>query len=76
MIPMKNLQQLTIEITRLTTEIEENYPELYRNLGENPLTIPNTPHPGIDLAILNDYLGSLKAMLQAQRDADRQAAHS
>ncbi|MCI2227611.1 hypothetical protein MC378_00410 [Polaribacter sp. MSW13] len=60
---MKNLQTLLTEITQLTTNIETNYPELYRSLDENPLTIPSVNHPHMDVKIMQDYLGSLKQLL-------------
>lgn len=61
---MKNLRKLLTEITQLTTNIETNYPELYRSLDENPLTIPETDHPHIDKQIMESYLESLKQLLK------------
>lgn len=61
---MDNLKTLLTEITRLTYTIETNYPELYRFLDENPMTIPATNHPHIDSAVLGEYLESLKGLLQ------------
>lgn len=61
---MKNLSKLLTEITQLTTNIETNYPELYRYLDENPLTIPSTNHPHIDKQIMENYLESLKQLLK------------
>ncbi len=61
---MKNLHSLLTEITQLTTTIETNYPELYRSLDENPMTIPAVKHPHIDKDILEDYLESLKQLLE------------
>lgn len=60
---MNNLRNLLTEITQLTTNIETNYPELYRNLDENPLTIPASNHPHIDKQIMEEYLESLKELL-------------
>ena len=37
---MRNLQKVLNEITDLTLEIENNYPELYQFLEENPIAIP------------------------------------
>lgn len=61
---MKNLRKLLIEITQLTTNIETNYPELYRSLDENSLTIPTTDHPHIDIQVMENYLESLKQLLK------------
>jgi len=61
---MEKLHMLFNEITQLTNHIETNYPELYRFLGENPLTIPSKDHPEIDVKIMQNYLESLKGLLQ------------
>lgn len=61
---MKNLHKLFREITLLTTNIETNYPELYRYLDENPMTIPVNDHPDIDVETMQDYLKSLKELLR------------
>jgi hypothetical protein len=61
---MKKLRTLLTEITQLTTNIETNYPELYRSLDENPLTIPATDQPHIDMEIMENYLESLKQLLK------------
>lgn len=61
---MNNLKSVVTEITQLTTNMETNYPELYRTLDENPLTIPATNHPHIDKQVMNDYLDSLKELLK------------
>ncbi len=61
---MKNLHSLLTEITQLTTTIETNYPELYRSLDENPMTIPAVKHPHIDKDIMEEYLESLKQLLE------------
>jgi len=60
---MEKMHKLFREITLLTTNIEVNYPELYRFLGENPLTIPSDDHPDIDVDIMQNYLESLKELL-------------
>lgn len=51
---------------QLTTNIENNFPELYRKLDENPITIPSESHPEINQKVLEDYLESLKKMLRDQ----------
>ena len=52
------------EITQLTSNIETNYPEIYRLLDENTLTIPADGHPTIDNKVLESYLQTLKELLK------------
>ncbi len=61
---MKDLHNILREIIQLTVNIETNYPELYRFLDENPMTIPTTNHPHVDKAVMQEYLESLKQLLQ------------
>lgn len=61
---MKDQHNILREITQLTTIIETNYPELYRNLDENPITLPESNHPDINKQALQDYLESLKQLLK------------
>jgi hypothetical protein len=61
---MKNLQNILQEITQLTTNIETNYPELYRYLDENPLTLPTMDKPHMDKKVLESYLKSLEELLR------------
>ena len=61
---MKTEKKLLTEITRLTTSIETNYPELYKHLEEIPLTIPSEDDPEITIRSLQDYLESLKQLLK------------
>ncbi|WP_075350319.1 hypothetical protein [Algoriphagus marinus] len=68
---MRNLQSLLREILQLTTNIENNFPELYRKLDENPITIPSESSPKIDKKILQDYLESLKKLLRDQLEEHR-----
>ncbi|AUC75390.1 MULTISPECIES: hypothetical protein [unclassified Olleya] len=60
---MKDLQQVLTDITQLTGNIETNYPELYRSLDENPLTLPMSKHPHMDKKVMTDYLEGLKQLL-------------
>jgi hypothetical protein len=60
---MKNLQNTITEITKITSNIETNYPELYATLDETPLTIPSEPYPKMNIEIMEDYLDSLKQIL-------------
>ncbi|AUC83635.1 hypothetical protein [Lacinutrix sp. Bg11-31] len=61
---MKKLQNILTDITRLTLNIETNYPELYRTLDENPMTIPTIAHPEMNETTMQDYLESLKQLLK------------
>ncbi|WP_299323737.1 hypothetical protein [uncultured Maribacter sp.] len=60
---MKQLHKVLNEITQLTSNIETNYPELYRSLDENPMTLPVSQHPHMDKIVMQEYLESLKQML-------------
>ena len=61
---MKTVQDIENQIIRLTTSIEVNYPELYATLEENPITLPTTDHPHMDISEMEDYLESLKQILK------------
>lgn len=61
---MKDLHTILTEITQLTSNIETNYPELYRSLDESPMTLPVSSHPQIDKKVLQEYLESLKQLLK------------
>jgi hypothetical protein len=61
---MKTLKDIQNQITKLTTNIETNYPELYKMLDENPITIPSKTHPEMNIKIMEDYLESLKQLLK------------
>jgi hypothetical protein len=60
---MKNLHNILTQITALTSNIETNYPELYRSLDENPMTLPVSKHPHIDKKVMEEYLESLTDVL-------------
>lgn len=61
---MKNQHNILREITQLTTNIATNYPEIYRSLDENPITLPESNYPHINKQALQDYLESLKQLLK------------
>ena len=61
---MKTVHDIENQIIRLTTSIEVNYPELYATLDENPITIPTVVRPDMDIAVMEDYLESLKQILK------------
>lgn len=61
---MNEHQPILAEITQLTSKLKTNYPELYRSLNENPMTIPSSAHPDIDCDSLKEYLDGLKQLLE------------
>ena len=61
---MSDLTKILKEITDLTFKIESEYPELYKFLDENPITIPALEHPDIDKKIMKEYLDDLKQLLE------------
>lgn len=61
---MKDLNKILREITQLTTNIETNYPELYRSLDEDPLTLTTSGHPHVDKNAMQEYLETLKQVLE------------
>jgi hypothetical protein len=70
---MKELESILKEIVDITTTMETEYPELYRFLGENPMTIPTADQPKIDEAALREYLMSLKGLLQHHRETRKKS---
>ncbi len=61
---MKTLNQLMQDIIRLTTEIETNYPELYKYLSETPIPLGRASDQNINATDLELYLETLKTQLQ------------
>jgi len=60
---MGRITKILNEITLITLEMETNYPEIYRFLDEDTLTLPFKEHPSINFEVLFDYLESLKQLL-------------
>ncbi len=61
---MEKLKILTQEINELTFKIEQEYPELYGFLNENPITKPTSDDPQINTETLTDYLDTLNQLLK------------
>lgn len=61
---MNSLKTIENDILKLTTLIEDKYPELYKFLDENPITMPTVSQPDINLKDMEDYLESLKQILK------------
>ncbi len=68
---MKKTHQLLKEINEITFKMEQEYPELYQYLDENPVTIPNVAHPNLDTKVFADYLEALKILLQNHIDSHK-----
>ena len=60
---MKKSQELLKELMDITYKIESEYPELYKYLDENPVTIPIVEHPHLTNKVFSDYLTDLKNLL-------------
>ncbi|GAA4273393.1 hypothetical protein U6A24_19515 [Aquimarina gracilis] len=71
---METSKNLISEITKITTNIETNYPELYKFIEEQPITIPSSNNPKTDEQNLRDYLDSLKQLLQHHLDTHNNKA--
>lgn len=67
---MELSQKLLSEITQITRDIEDNYPELEKYLDERPMTLPNEndPNAKVDNKALQDYLDGLKEMIKKYKD--------
>ena len=61
---MRTSQNLIDQINELTTKIETQYPEIYRFIDEQPITVSCKGHPESNEKPLRDYLDSLKQLLQ------------
>ncbi|EPR72331.1 hypothetical protein ADIWIN_2501 [Winogradskyella psychrotolerans RS-3] len=68
---MKKLHKILNEITELITNIETNYPELYRSLDENPMTLPVSQNPQMGKVVMQEYLDSLKELLESYVDEEK-----
>lgn len=72
---MRTKNELTAEIAQLTAMIQDKYPELYRSMDENPVTIPNESSPVIDQIEMSEYLEgmiqSLRKMIANQETTKR-----
>ena len=63
---MKISQSVLTEISQITRDIEENYPELQKYLDETPITLSEGPsqNPDLDDKTLTEYRDSLKEMVR------------
>jgi hypothetical protein len=61
---MKNIHALMQELVALTTQIETNYPEVYKTLNETPLFLGDSRSEGVTTKELESYLNTLKEELK------------
>jgi len=61
---MKRIQELNKEINDMTLKIQQEHPELYKYLDENPITIANIEDPEMNIKNLTNWLDSLKQLLK------------
>lgn len=71
---MEQLSKLMQDIITITFEIETNYPELYKYLGETPIQICETPNKVICTDDLKEYLSTLKSQLQRHIETHKKKA--
>ena len=64
---MESTNQILQEINVITLEIESDYPEIYKFLDEDFLTLPSWEHPNINFEILKEYLDTLSQLLKGYR---------
>lgn len=60
---MKTTKDLTENISKITTTIRAEFPELLKFLNEMPETIPNVVNPEITRQSLAEYFNSLENLL-------------
>lgn len=67
---MELSQSILTEITQITRDIEDNYPELQKYLDEGPMTLPdeNNPNAKIDDKTMKEYLNRLKEMVRKYKE--------
>ncbi|WP_159022122.1 hypothetical protein [Formosa sp. L2A11] len=61
---MKTQEELLKDISEIVWSIEEDYPEVYKYLDENPIKIQNFEHPDISTEELEEYLQSLRDIIE------------
>jgi len=61
---MSDLKTILTEITDMTNMIESDYPEVYRYLEEDPMTIPAIENPDMGRKVMQEYLDDLKQLVK------------
>ncbi len=65
------MQERIKKITQLTNLLKTKYPEYYRYLDENPMTLPVSEDPNVSQAALKAYLESLRSLLKHTQERQR-----
>ena len=65
---MKNSSQILTEISNITRDIQENYPELQKYLDETRSTLPKSYSDDSMNQDLQDYLTGLKEMVKKYKE--------
>lgn len=65
---MKNSSQILAEISEITRDIQENYPELQKYLDETRITLPKPYNDESMQKDLKDYLNGLKNMVNKYKE--------
>lgn len=61
---MKTEKELNEAILKITSKLNNEYPELSKYLLEIPITIPEVSSPEINIKILTDYYETLENILK------------
>lgn len=61
---MKSIKKVNADILKISGEIRSDYPELYENLLEMPVTLPDVASPKINPGVLTEYYQSLKVIVK------------
>lgn len=64
---MDTFNKVLQEINLITMELESKYPEIYKFIDEDTLTLPFREHPKITIDILLEYLDNLRQLLQSYK---------
>lgn len=70
---MKMSQNVLTEISQITRDIEENYPELQKYLDETEMTLPEGSNDDADMnnKALEEYRDSLKEMVKKYKEESK-----
>ena len=69
------MQALINKITQLTNLLKTRYPEYYRYLDENPMTLPTSEDPNVSQEALKAYLESLELLLKHTEERHHKVHH-
>ena len=61
---MENQRGIVSEIMHLISDMETQFPEIYRYLDEDPITILSSANPELNDNTLSDYSKDLKELLK------------